>query len=136
MKHWLANLPKKYWTTAHILWAVVVFGLHAMSSKSFPKITFWEYIGPDKLVHAFMFFVSTGIAIQSGWRRASAAIVWIAAGILLELYQFYFTTDRSFDLFDVVADASGVLIAIKIASHRNSRKSKGYSHNSSETFPF
>ena len=136
MKHWLVNLPKKYWTTAHILWAVVVFGLHAMSSKSFPKITFWEYLGPDKLVHAFMFFVSTAIAIQSGWRRASSAIVWIAAGILLELYQFYFTTDRSFDWFDVVADASGVLIAIKIASHRNTRKSKGYSHKSSETFLF
>jgi len=119
MKQWWVNLPKKYWTTAHILWAVVVFGLHAMSSKSFPEITFWEYLGPDKLVHAFMFFVSTGIAIQSGWRRASAAIVWIAAGILLELYQFYFTTDRSFDWFDVVADSFGVLIAVKIASRRN-----------------
>ncbi|MEY3835848.1 MAG: hypothetical protein RI989_1276 [Bacteroidota bacterium] len=88
MKHWLVNLPKKYWTTAHILWAVVVFGLHAMSSRSFPKITFWD-LGPDKLVHAFMFFVATAFAIQSGWSIASAAIVWIAAGMLLEFYQFY-----------------------------------------------
>jgi hypothetical protein len=136
MKHWLVNLPKKYWTTAHILWAVVVFGLHAMSSKSFPKITFWEYIGPDKLVHAFMFFVSTAIAIQSGWRRASAAIVWIAAGIFLEFYQFYFTIDRTFDWLDIVADFFGVFIAVKIASHRNTQKNKGYSHISSETFPF
>jgi hypothetical protein len=136
MKQWLVNLPRKYWTTAHILWAVVVFGLHAMSSKSFPKISFWEYLGPDKIVHAFMFFVATVIAIQSGWKKKTAAIVWTAAGMLLEFYQFNFTTDRSFDWLDVLADALGVFIALKIASRRNSRKSKGYLHNSSETFPY
>jgi VanZ family protein len=112
MKHWLVNLPKKYWTTAHILWAVVVFGLHAMSSKSFPKITFWEYLGPDKLVHAFMFFVATALALLSGWSKIKAAALWTVVGILLEYYQFFFTTDRSFDWFDVFADISGVLLSI------------------------
>ena len=112
MKRWWANLPKKYRTAAHILWAVVVFGLHAMSSKSFPKISFWENLGPDKIVHAFMFFVATAFAIQSGWKKITGAIVWIAAGILLEFYQFYFTTDRSFDWFDVVADSLGVMLAL------------------------
>jgi hypothetical protein len=112
MKRWLVNLPKKYFATAHILWAVVVFGLHAMSSKSFPKISFWEHLGPDKIVHAFMFFVATAFAIQSGWKKITGAIVWIAAGILLEFYQFYFTTDRSFDWFDVLADSLGVMLAL------------------------
>lgn len=111
MKLWLVNLPKKYRTTAHILWAVVVFGLHAMSSKSFPKISFWENLGPDKIVHAFMFFVGSSLALFSEWSRMKSAIVWICAGVLLEYYQFYFTTDRSFDWFDVVADVTGVLIA-------------------------
>jgi hypothetical protein len=111
MRQWLVNLPKKYWTTAHILWAVVVFGLHAMSSKSFPKISFWEHLGPDKIVHAFMFFVGSALAIFSGWGRIKSLIVWICAGVLLEYYQFFFTTDRSFDWFDVLADVSGVLIA-------------------------
>lgn len=55
MKHWLANLPKKYWTTAHILWAVVVFGLHAMAVSSFPKLSLWENLRTDKIVHAFIF---------------------------------------------------------------------------------
>ena len=114
MKRWLVNLPKKYWTTAHILWAVVVFGLHAMSSKSFPKITFWEILGPDKIVHAFMFFVGSALAIQSGWKKLKVVSLWILAGILLEYYQFYFTTDRSFDWFDVVADATGVFISVLI----------------------
>ena len=111
MKQWWVNLPKKYWTTAHILWAVVVFGLHAMSSKSFPKISFWEHLGPDKIVHAFMFFVGSALALFSGWGRIKSLIVWICAGVLLEYYQFFFTTDRSFDWFDVLADVSGVLIA-------------------------
>lgn len=111
MKQWLVNLPKKYRTTAHILWAVVVFGLHAMSSKSFPKISFWENLGPDKIVHAFMFFVGSSLALFSGWSRMKSAVVWIFAGVLLEYYQFYFTSDRSFDWFDMVADVTGVLIA-------------------------
>lgn len=111
MKQWLVNLPKKYWTAAHILWAVVVFGLHAMSSKSFPKISFWENLGPDKIVHAFMFFVGSALAIFSGWGRMKSTFVWIFAGVLLEYYQFFFTNDRSFDWFDVVADVTGVLIA-------------------------
>jgi hypothetical protein len=114
MKLWWVNLPKKYRTAAHILWAVVVFGLHAMSSKSFPKISFWENLGPDKFVHAFMFFVATALAVFSGWGKFRSVIVWICAGVLLEYYQFYFTTDRSFDWFDVLADATGVFIALVI----------------------
>lgn len=110
MKLWWVNLPKKYRTAAHILWAVVVFGLHAMSSKSFPKISFWENVGPDKFVHAFMFFVATALAFFSGWGKLRSATVWICAGVLLEYYQFYFTTDRSFDWFDVIADATGVML--------------------------
>ncbi len=114
MKQWLVNLPKKYWTTAHILWAVVVFGLHAMSSKSFPKISFLEILGPDKIVHAIMFGMGVCLAILSGWGRIRSMLVWIFAGVLLEYYQFFFTIDRSFDWFDVVADAMGVLIFAKI----------------------
>ena len=114
MKLWWVNLPKKYRTAAHILWAVVVFGLHAMPSKSFPKISFWENLGPDKFVHAFMFFVATALAVFSGWGKLRSATVWICAGVLLEYYQFYFTTDRSFDWFDVLADATGVFIALVI----------------------
>lgn len=114
MKRWLVNLPKKYRTTAHILWAVVVFGLHAMSSKSFPKISFWENLGPDKIVHAFMFFIGSSLALFSGWGRLKSVMIWISAGVLLEYYQFFFTTDRSFDWFDVVADWVGVLSSIII----------------------
>jgi hypothetical protein len=114
MKRWWVNLPKKYLATAHILWAVVVFGLHAMPSNTFPKISFWENLGPDKIVHAFLFFIASSLALFSGWSRMKSAIIWICIGVLLEYYQFYFTTDRSFDWFDVLADATGVFIALVI----------------------
>ena len=114
MKRWLVNLPKKYFATAHILWAVVVFGLHAMPSNTFPKISFWQNLGPDKLLHAFMFFIASSLALFSGWSRMKSAVIWICAGVLLEYYQLYFTTDRSFDWFDVLADATGVFIALVI----------------------
>ena len=114
MKLWWVNLPNKYRTAAHILWAVVVFSLHAMPSNTFPKISFWENLGPDKIVHAFMFFIASSLALFSGWSRMKSAIIWICIGVLLEYYQFYFTTDRSFDWFDVLADATGVFIALVI----------------------
>ena len=115
MKLWWVNLPKKYFATAHILWAVVVFGLHAMSSKSFPRISIWENLGLDKFVHAFMFFIGSSLAVFSGWGRMKSAVIWICAGVLLEYYQFYFTTDRSFDWFDVMANATGVFMALVIS---------------------
>ena len=120
MKRWLVNLPKKYWTTAHILWAVVVFGLHAMSSKSFPKISFWENLGPDKIVHAFMFFIGSSLAVLSGMGRLKSAVIWISAGVLLEYYQFFFTTDRSFDWLDVMADSIGVMLCFSLFRKRYS----------------
>ena len=115
MKHWWVNLPKKYFATAHFLWAVVVFGLHAMPSASFPKITFWESLGPDKFVHSFMFFTAIALAVFSGWGRLKSFLIWSFAGVLLEYYQFYFTTDRSFDWLDVTADISGILIFISLS---------------------
>jgi hypothetical protein len=124
MKLWWVNLPKKYRTAAHILWAVVVFGLHAMSSHSFPKISFLENLGPDKIVHAFMFFVATGLAVLSGWGKLKSAAVWICAGVFLEYYQFYFTTDRSFDWFDVLADSLGVMLALILLPSKASKRSE------------
>ena len=124
MKLWWVNLPKKYFATAHILWAVVVFGLHAMPSNTFPKISFWENLGPDKIVHAFMFFVATSLAVLSGWGRIRSMLVWIFAGVLLEYYQFFFTIDRFFDWFDVMADSFGVLLALLLLRSKFLKRSE------------
>jgi hypothetical protein len=67
------------------------------------------------LVHAFMFFIGSSLAVFSGWGRMKSAVIWICAGVLLEYYQFYFTTDRSFDWFDVMANATGVFMALVIS---------------------
>jgi hypothetical protein len=124
MKRWLVNLPKKYFATAHILWAVVVFGLHAMSSRSFPKIIFWENLGPDKIAHAFMFFVATGLAVLSGWGKLKSAAVWVSTAVLLEYYQLFCTADRSFDWFDVLADSFGVLLALLLLRSKVLKRSE------------
>jgi hypothetical protein len=96
------------------LWAVVVFGLHAMAASSFPKISIWENVGMDKVVHAFIFFVATSLAFFSGWNRKNAVLIWIVAGLLLELYQSYWTTDRFFDWFDLLADVIGIILSLLI----------------------
>ena len=124
MRHWWANLPKKYFITAHLSWAVVVFSLHAMPSNTFPKISFWGNLGPDKIVHAIMFGMGVCLAILSGWGRIRSMLVWIFAGVLLEYYQFFFTIDRSFDWFDVMADSFGVLLALLLLRSKFLKRSE------------
>lgn len=41
-------------------------------------------------------------------------LFWIGFGVLVEFLQFNYAADRSFDVFDMMADAVGALIALAI----------------------
>jgi len=49
------------------------------------------------------------------------AILVLAYGVAMEFVQKYFTTTRTFDVTDIMADATGVIIAILIF-RRNLKK--------------
>lgn len=59
-------------------------------------------------------------ALQSGF--VFIAVGGLCYGVLLEFVQHYFIPNRSFDPFDMLADATGALIAFLTASGRYIKK--------------
>lgn len=72
---------------------------------------------PDKAEHAIAFFGLTawfcGLYPRGRWVRV--AMAFLLLGILIEVAQGTFTTTRSMDFKDVLADATGIAIALLLA---------------------
>ena len=77
----------------------------------------------DKLIHIFLFGslslsilsyfqYSTNSSLKTIRAKALALIFCILYGISLEYYQKYFVPSRSFDVIDMLADATGALVAL------------------------
>ncbi len=121
-----------------ILWAILIFGLSHSSTLPKPPL---EFEGLDKLIHAGVFGVlailvlyalnpRTPGAIASSANRVlmpkHIAIAWFVStlyGVSDEWHQFY-VPGRTTDVFDVVADSCGALIAIAIVALFLERKHK------------
>lgn len=112
---------------APLLIALVIFMLCCLlPSSDIPKVEFNFFIGIDKVVHFVMFFALAAassfsyIYVNKGsviiLRMLIYSILFpIIFGGLIELYQAYFTIDRSGDWFDLLADAVGALATIPFA---------------------
>lgn len=76
----------------------------------------------DKIVHVILFgmnvlfwgwhFASSGKTTPAlRWKFISATAVMILLGVIMEYVQLYFIPNRSFDTWDIVADAAGAVLA-------------------------
>jgi VanZ family protein len=93
----------------------MVLYLTTTESRNLPKI---QFPLKDKMVHFVFYFVMTFLwQIDIRSKRFLLYLSIISLGIFLEFYQDYFTTTRSFDLFDIVANISGVVVASLIFSY-------------------
>ncbi|OYX82572.1 MAG: hypothetical protein B7Y83_14320 [Flavobacteriales bacterium 32-34-25] len=110
---------KKISLGAALFWAAVISYLCLIRISELPEI---KILYVDKILHAFFYFIFSILwfyALRFYFRKQSRAkllgIVFIMAllfGILIELFQTFFTTFRSGDVIDVVANTSGSLLAI------------------------
>lgn len=74
--------------------------------------------GGDKIEHALAYFLLAASAVQLfATRRALifAGIGLLVLGVLIEFAQGAFTTTRSGDAWDAVADAVGVVLGLALA---------------------
>lgn len=74
--------------------------------------------GGDKIEHALAYFLLAASAVQLfATRRAliAAGIGLFVLGVLIEFAQGAFTTTRSMDAMDALADAVGVIAGLAIA---------------------
>jgi VanZ family protein len=102
-----------------ILMALVILYLSLASSESFDKVRYFSLSFFDKIVHTGMYmgFMSVIIfenrkSINSNLQLLLLALIPFGYGILMELFQLTLTTSRSASFYDVIANATGILISL------------------------
>jgi len=105
-----------------LLWAAIVLLLTGLPGNVFPEIkSFWDWLGPDKVVHLFIFGVQSFLILW-GFRdgffagRDRKLLTWAAVvsssfyGLLTEVLQRYVFVGRSGNVYDFLADTIGALL--------------------------
>ena len=106
-----------------ILWLLIIFILLTMPGSDIPSSDFLEIIYFDKWVHIGLFAFLTFLWQYPFLNYAKSQlkvmliipILALAYGIAMEFVQKYFTASRTFDVTDMIADGSGVIIAIIVS---------------------
>lgn len=97
-----------------VMWAFFILLLSVIPGKDLPES---NLIGIDKVVHFIFYFIlcflyTSVFNVQQSIRMILLiAFVCIAYGFLIECIQGLFLQDRFFDLYDVVANSMGAIIA-------------------------
>jgi hypothetical protein len=96
----------KKWIAA--TWTFLILAACTWPGKDIPAA---PVVGFDKIVHAGLFMVWS-ILWLSVYSKKIALIIFIGIiyGITLEFYQQLLPFDRTFDWWDAVADAGGVVL--------------------------
>jgi VanZ family protein len=110
---------KKIFLLAALFWTGVILFFCLENAKNIPQINIL-YI--DKVIHAVFHFVFTALwflylkkklnSANSFKPLALAFVFSFFFGIAIELIQQFFTTTRTADVFDVLANISGATLAI------------------------
>ncbi len=127
---------RKFWPAG--LWSLFILLLTGLPGSYFPSVrTFWDWLGPDKLVHLFIFAVLVflilfGVREQyfNSKKRYVFGIISVVItslyGLLTEVLQVYVFVGRSGNRFDFYADSVGAILGwvIFFAVYRKKIKQK------------
>ncbi len=111
----------KYWKP--ILIAIVICYGSLTSSSNLNKVNFLTFQNIDKLIH-FLMYAALSLLFLIALRKNSrfkrkeqiiiTLILVISYGLIMEVFQFYFTNDRSAELIDAFANILGSLFGLLI----------------------
>ena len=108
-----------YWKPLII--AIIILYGSVTSSDDFNKITFLNIKHIDKLIHFSLYFILSISLLASLHRntiiktlnqKVITLIIVISYGLLMEVFQYYFTDDRSAEILDIFANTFGCIIGI------------------------
>lgn len=110
-----------------ILWSAFVFLLCLIPGNELPQKTWLNKIYFDKIVHIGMYFVLFLLIVRIRNQKnipqkniVTAAVICITQGVFIELLQgSIISLNRSFDVFDIMANCIGVLFAIILLWRKN-----------------
>jgi glycopeptide antibiotics resistance protein len=114
----MKKLLLKYAPALLVGWTLVIFILCATPGRYIPEADWMAMLSIDKLVHASVFFVLNFFFIllmiryhqQTGW-LVFYTFCCILYGIALEWMQAAHFSERSADVYDMVANSAGALLA-------------------------
>lgn len=102
-----------------ISWLLIMSVLFVLPGSALPKEHWLDTIHFDKIVHIGLFAVLIFLW-KSSFNRNSANYNWMLLlsallyGLLVEFVQLNWVPNRSFDLYDVVADMSGSVVGLLV----------------------
>ena len=112
------------YTWPGLAWMFLVLILSGFPGNYIPQVTsFWDWLGPDKIVHLVMYSVMVCLLIP-GLKRQSKFLwlsrhavfagmgIGIVFGFFMEVLQKYLFIGRSGNLYDVVANILGCLLGL------------------------
>lgn len=108
---------------AAFLWAILILILCGLPGSNFPKLSFLDWLRPDKIVHLILFGVQSYLFIIGFSRQdrfaglRSNAVRWgvllsISYGAIVEVLQTTIFIGRSGDIRDAMANAIGAFIGL------------------------
>ena len=111
-------IVKSFWPA--IFWMIFSTSAFFIPGKSLPEGDWLETIYADKWVHIGIFagmvvLWSLPLIVRTVQRPltrlfSKVAFIFFGYGVLIEVLQHYFSSNRSFDWSDIAADAVGCLI--------------------------
>lgn|SRR5690242_11566713 len=110
-----------------IAWLLMVTVLLCLPGSTLPQESWFDKVYLDKWVHIGLFsgltFLWCGVAgkIKNFFKPVQQNFVWIALsgcvyGTAMEYVQKYFIPNRSFDVFDILADTIGSIAGLVVAT--------------------
>lgn len=99
--------------------AIIILYLSLTGTDSFSRLKIPVIPYFDKIVHAVMYFALTfSLFFENrkiiGTHKSYAILATIpfVYGVLIELLQIVFTSDRQGEIFDILSNLSGIIIAV------------------------
>lgn len=118
-----------YWKP--VLVALVILYGSLTSSANISKVNFLHFNNADKFIHAVLYFTLALSFITALYKNTKlkkfdlyllSFLLVKSYGILMEVFQYSFTTDRSPELLDLLANFTGIILAMAIfAAIKNNR---------------
>ncbi|MBP9690351.1 MAG: VanZ family protein [Bacteroidia bacterium] len=107
-----------------IAWAMLILFACGASPGTLSELKLEDLFGYDKPIHALLFGLQAWLLIQANFKHSKTSkhtiiVLWCSVsavfGALIELMQKFIFTGRSYDYFDMLANALGCLIVYFIA---------------------
>ncbi len=103
------------------LWALFIMIICAIPGERIPRLTFLEWLKPDKIVHLVIFAILAILLLRSfldaktlPWEKNHIILftlfLCIAYGSLVEILQYTVFINRSGDVRDAIANSIGALL--------------------------